>query len=65
MHMLSSYTATFAVILIYYIWRTYLKVCWRQQQQQLRERVAYMLWMVAQRMDGDPRKTVDGPSFVA
>lgn len=38
--------AALAVAMIFYVWRAYHQVR-VQQQQTLRERVAYMLWVVA------------------
>jgi hypothetical protein len=42
--------AALAVASLFYLWRAYHRA--RQQRQHLRERVAYMLWEMAQRMDG-------------
>ena len=46
MQMLSGSVAALAVSAIYCIWRTYFQVQLRRQQT-LRQRVAYMLWIVA------------------
>ncbi len=43
--------AALAVALIFYLWRTYRHLLLRRQRQ-LRERVAYMLWVMAQRAGG-------------
>jgi hypothetical protein len=46
--------AAFAVALIYYVWRTHQHVL-RRRQRQLRERVAYMLWVMAGHIDRPSR----------
>jgi hypothetical protein len=45
MHLLLANMAALAVASIYYAWRAYDHV---RKQRQLRERVAYMLWVMAQ-----------------
>jgi hypothetical protein len=42
---------TLAVSTIYCVWFAYQRTRLLQQQRVLRERVAYMLWMVASQMD--------------
>jgi hypothetical protein len=42
--------AALAVASLFYLWRAHHRAC--QQRRHLRERVAYMLWEMAQRMDG-------------
>jgi hypothetical protein len=46
--------AALAVALIFYIWRTHQQMVQRRHRQ-LRERVAYMLWVMAQRLDKPSR----------
>ena len=43
--------AALAVASLFYLWRTHHRAC-QQRQHLLRERVAYMLWVMAQRIDG-------------
>jgi hypothetical protein len=44
--------AALAVAVIFYLWRAHHQV-YLQRQQMLRERVAYMLWIMADQMDAD------------
>ncbi len=44
--------AALAVAAIYYWYRAYLQTRLRQQRRQLRERVAYMLWVAADQVAG-------------
>jgi hypothetical protein len=46
--------AALAVAIVYCVYATHLRVLQRKQrkQRQLRERVAYMLWVLAERTDG-------------
>jgi len=50
MPVLYNGVAALAVATIFYVWRAYIH---KQQQRQrlLRERVAYMLWVMAQQID--------------
>jgi hypothetical protein len=48
--MLCGTAATLAVTSIYYTWRAYHYVL-TQRHRSLRERVAYMLWVMAQQAD--------------
>jgi hypothetical protein len=50
MEMLCCNTAALAVALLYYIWRAY-DQAQLARRRILRERVAYMLWVTAERMD--------------
>jgi hypothetical protein len=50
MQMLCCNAAALAVALLYYSWRAYHHARLARQRV-LRERVAYMLWVVADRMD--------------
>lgn len=50
MHLVCVNVAALAVAVIFYIWRAYHQVA-RQRHQLLRERVAYMLWVMADRLD--------------
>jgi hypothetical protein len=50
MHALCGSVAALAVASIYYTWRAYFYVH-LQNERHLRERIAYMLWMVAQAAD--------------
>jgi hypothetical protein len=43
-------TATLAVAIIYYLWRDYTQVQQRRERA-LRERVTYMLWVMAAQLD--------------
>jgi hypothetical protein len=54
MQPLSGYVATLAVAVLYYVWRGYAQVQVRRQRQ-LRERVAYLLWVVSEGID--PRES--------
>jgi hypothetical protein len=47
MHVLYASVATLAVAIIYCLWRTDFEIRIRREQT-LRERVAYMLWTVAE-----------------
>jgi hypothetical protein len=42
--------AALAITLIFFSWRAYQTVCFRRQRL-LRERVAYMLWVMADRVE--------------
>ncbi len=50
MQPLSGYVATLAVAVVYYVWRGYVQLQLRRQRL-LRERVAYLLWVMAERID--------------
>ncbi len=50
MEMLCCNTAALAVALLYYTWRAYHQALLARRRR-LRERVAYMLWVMAERMD--------------
>ena len=54
MQPLASYVGALAVAVIYYAWREYTQAHSRRRRV-LRERVAFLLWVVAERMD--PRKS--------
>lgn len=41
---------TLAIVGIYYVWQAY-RTLLRQRHQVVRERVAYMLWMAAERSE--------------
>ena len=56
MEMVGYNVAALAVALLYYIWRTYHQARLLRQRV-LRERVAFMLWSAAERMDA-PGRTV-------
>ena len=45
-----AYVATLAVATVYYIWRGYAHALLRRQRM-LRERVAFLLWVMADRID--------------
>ena len=47
--------STLAVSAIYCIWQAYVRYELVARQRQLRERVAYMLWVMAQSIDGPSR----------
>jgi hypothetical protein len=49
-----SSTAALAVAVIFYIYRAYLQVLDRKQRK-LRERVAYMLWVMASGIESGKR----------
>jgi hypothetical protein len=50
MHVMTVSVAALAVASIYYIWKAYFQLnC--QRERTLRERVAYMLWVVAQQVE--------------
>ena len=62
MQMLCCNTAALAVALLYYTWRTYHQANLARRRV-LRERVAYMLWVMAERMDTSKRPvSVNGPA---
>jgi hypothetical protein len=42
--------ATFAVVLIYYVWNLHRQMLERRRRK-LRERVAYMLWVMAEEIE--------------
>jgi hypothetical protein len=44
--------AAVAVVLLYGVYRTHLRIAGRKQQV-LRQRVAGLLWVMAERLDGD------------
>jgi hypothetical protein len=46
MHLLTGFVATLSVTSIYYLWRTYDLVL-HERQRRLRQRVAFMLWVMA------------------
>jgi hypothetical protein len=50
MHPLWCNVAALAVALLYLVWRTHQRLLLRRQRQ-LRERVAYMLWVMIDRVD--------------
>ncbi len=47
---ISLNVAALAVAVIFYTWRSY-AVIQRKRQRRLRERVAYMLWAMAEQVD--------------
>ena len=47
---ISLNVAALAVAVIFYTWRSY-AVIQRKRQRRLRERVAYMLWVMAEQVD--------------
>jgi hypothetical protein len=49
MHVIVGNVAALTVALIYYTWRSYFRT---QRRQVLCGRVAYMLWVVSQRVEG-------------
>jgi hypothetical protein len=53
MHSFTCSVATLAVAGIYYVWRVY-QLAQFKRQRTLRERVAYMLWVMANRGDDQP-----------
>jgi hypothetical protein len=58
MQLLSFQLATFAVAALYYVWRAHYQVRLRRHRL-LRERVTYMLWVMAQGIcssDSRPRQ---------
>jgi hypothetical protein len=55
MELLCCNAAALAVALVYYTWRAYDQAR-SARQRQLHERVAYMLWVVADRMDSHHRR---------
>lgn len=55
MPMFNCAIALAAVTVIYLFWRSYL-AAFLQRRRVLRERVAYMLWVMADEADGPPRK---------
>jgi hypothetical protein len=52
MHPLMGNLAALAVAVIFYCWRAYHTQTLYRKQRQLRERVAHMLWVMADRLDG-------------
>lgn len=54
MQMLCCNVAALTVALLYYMWRSYHQARMARQRV-LRERVAYMLWVVAERIEGGSR----------
>ncbi len=54
MQPLSAYVAALAVAIVFYVWRGYRCVLSRRQRV-MRERVAYMLWVVADKIDRNSR----------
>jgi hypothetical protein len=50
MQLLITQTALMVVTALYLVWRTYDEVRTRRQQT-LRQRVAYMLWVMAERVE--------------
>jgi hypothetical protein len=55
MELLCCNVATLAVALVYYTWRAYDQAR-AARQRLLHERVAYLLWVVADRMDSHNRR---------
>jgi hypothetical protein len=47
---ISLNVAALAVAIIFYTWRSYARIL-HQRDQRLRERVAYMLWAMAEQVD--------------
>ena len=47
--------STLAISVIYCLWQAYQRQERKRRQRQLRERVAYMLWVMAQRLDNPSR----------
>jgi hypothetical protein len=54
MQPLSTYVAALVIAVVFYAWRGYARVHARRRRV-LRERVAYLLWVVADHID--PRKS--------
>jgi hypothetical protein len=54
MEMLCCNVAALVVALLYYIWRSYHHARLARQRV-LRERVAYLLWVIAERIDSPSR----------
>jgi hypothetical protein len=50
MHPMAGSIAALAVASIYFVWRRYLQFQQRQERT-LRERVAYMLWIMAMQIE--------------
>jgi hypothetical protein len=50
MQLLPHFVAALSVTSIYYVWRAYQQVM-LQRERRLRERVAYMLWVVADQVE--------------
>lgn len=48
---ISGSVSALAVAVIFYIWRGYAHLLWRRERT-LRERVAYMLWTLANKEQG-------------
>jgi hypothetical protein len=48
--------STLAVSAIFCIWQAYQRYELARRHRQLRERVAYMLWVMAQRLDSPSRR---------
>ena len=62
MELLCCNAAALMVALLYYTWRAYHQALLTRQRV-LRERVAYMLWVVADRMDSPSRSvSLSGPA---
>lgn len=49
MHMVAFCHPAFSVVTLYYIWHIY-RQTWLQRERVLRERVTYMLWVMANRV---------------
>jgi hypothetical protein len=56
MQLVYANVAALAVAILYYGWRTWHEVQLHRRQR-LRERVVYMLWVMARQID-DPRETL-------
>ncbi len=50
MHPLTGSIAALAVASIYYVWKSYFQLQFRREQT-LRERVTYMLWVMADQVE--------------
>lgn len=50
MHPMAGSIAALAVASIYFVWRRYIQIMQRHHRT-LRERVAYMLWVMAMQID--------------
>jgi hypothetical protein len=54
MHPFLGNIAALAVAVIFYAWRAYNDQLQSRKQRLLRERVAQMLWVMAERLEGQP-----------
>jgi hypothetical protein len=54
MHLIFCYVAALAIAALFYLWRDCRHLQSRRERR-LRERVTYMLWIMAERMDSPSR----------